>query len=102
MKGFDVLPESSERAFEALHVSSVPASLLKNQPHNLMKLVFKQSLVSGDLIDTKFYAYSSRKGSGAIHEPKAIFANSYILRVRAPQYFEPCECLPKVAQPVVR
>ena len=33
--------------------------------------------------------YSRRKSSGAVYAPKPIYANSFVLRAKAPEYFEP-------------
>ena len=45
---------------------------------------------TGSLFDTKFYAYSRRRKNGVVYEPKAIHANSWLLRKKLP-YFEQCE-----------
>ncbi|EKM56965.1 uncharacterized protein PHACADRAFT_254389 [Phanerochaete carnosa HHB-10118-sp] len=66
----------------------IPADVAKN-PEELMKLAFKRAMISGNFLDTKFYAYSRRKPSGVVYAPIAIHANSYILRAKEPQYFEP-------------
>jgi hypothetical protein len=68
----------------------IPANISKDSV-DLMKILVKQALVSGDYLDTKFYAYSRRKSSGTVYAPKAVYANSYVLRAKVPEYFEPCE-----------
>ena len=59
-----------------------------------MRVAFKRAMISGNFLDTKFYAYSRRKSSGTVYAPKAVHANSYILRAKEPQYFEPREFPP--------
>lgn len=66
---------------------SIPADIDKD-PVALMQLASKLSLDSGNFVDTKFYAFSRRNTSGAIYAPKAIYANSWMLRAKSPQYFE--------------
>lgn len=68
----------------------IPADVEKT-PDALIKLAAKLSLTNGSFIDTKFFAYSRRNQSGVVYAPKAVYANSYMLRVKAPEYFEPCE-----------
>lgn len=75
-----------------LSIAPIPADLDKS-PVVLMQLASKISLDSGNFVDTKFYAYSRRSKSGGIYSPKAIYANSWILRAKAPQYFENRESL---------
>ncbi|GJE86624.1 hypothetical protein PsYK624_027040 [Phanerochaete sordida] len=68
----------------------IPANVAKDlSAEKLMKLTFRMMMNSGDFVDTKFYAYSRRKATGVVYAPKPIFANSFILRARSPQYFEP-------------
>ena len=66
----------------------IPGNVVKSS-QDLIKLVCKLSLKSGNFIDTKFYAYSKRNAAGKVYKPMAIYANSYILRVKSPNYFEP-------------
>lgn len=47
----------------------------------------KHSLLGGAFIDTKFYAFSRKRGSGIVDRPKAVYANSAILRA-ASKYFD--------------
>ena len=68
----------------------IPADVVKD-PEGLMRLAFQRAMISGNFLDTKFYAYSRRKSSGTVHAPRAVHANSYILRAKEPQYFEPRE-----------
>ena len=44
------------------------------------------SITSGRFIDTKFYVFSRRDKSGRVGTPKALFANSRVLRTVP--YFE--------------
>lgn len=54
------------------------ASLSREQA---LRAALTTSVLSGQFIDTKFYAYSRRRtGSGLIDEPRAIYANSVALR----------------------
>ncbi|KIP10838.1 hypothetical protein PHLGIDRAFT_11103 [Phlebiopsis gigantea 11061_1 CR5-6] len=76
-------------ALEIPDTHPIVASVPKLKPQDLMKLVCKLSLTSGNFIDIKFYAYSRRNATGNVYKPKAIYANSYILRVKSPNYFEP-------------
>jgi hypothetical protein len=68
----------------------IPTDISKDSV-DLMKILVKQALVSGDYLDIKFYAYSRRKSSGTVYAPKAVYANSYVLRAKVPEYFEPCK-----------
>lgn len=72
----------------ALYAHPIPGNIVK-VPQDLIKLACKLSLTSGSFIDTKFYAYSGRSAAGKVYKPKAIYANSYILRAKSPNYFEP-------------
>ncbi|GJE86650.1 hypothetical protein PsYK624_027310 [Phanerochaete sordida] len=53
-----------------------------------MQLASKLSLDNGSFVDTKFYAFSRRNTIGMVYAPRAIYANSWILRAKSPQYFE--------------
>lgn len=66
----------------------IPANVEKKSGE-LIKLACKLSMSSGSFVDTKFYAYSKRSPSGTVHKPRSIYANSFLLRAKAPQYFEP-------------
>lgn len=73
---------------------SAPAFIpvdLDKKPGSLMKYALRTSLSTGVSIDTKFYAYSRRKASqlGTMFAPRAVYANSLILRARLPSYFDP-------------
>ena len=62
---------------------------VKSNPEELMMLAFKRAMISGSFLDTTFYAYSRRKSSGVLYSPKPVYANSFILRAKEPQYFDP-------------
>lgn len=68
----------------------IPVDLDK-KPDSLMKYALRTSLGTGVSIDTKFYAYSRRKASqpGTMFAPRAVYANSLMLRARLPSYFDP-------------
>lgn len=77
--------------------------LLPHTPHGIdsnknpgglrvAKLAYKQSLETGVYIDTRFFAYSRRKPDGTVFAPRAVYANSWILRANLSSYFEPREC----------
>ena len=68
----------------------IPADVVK-KPVALLKLACKLSMSNGSFIDTKFYAYTRRTASGGVCAPRAVFANSFVLRAKAPQYFGPCK-----------
>ncbi|EKM56940.1 uncharacterized protein PHACADRAFT_183507 [Phanerochaete carnosa HHB-10118-sp] len=78
---------SSAKASTEPPVLFIPADV-EQDPVALMQLASKLSLDSGNFVDTKFYAFSRRKASGTIYAPKAIYANSWILRAKSPQYIE--------------
>ena len=86
------MKEGSAKSTGKHSLPPIPADLDKS-PVALMQLASKLSLDSGNFIDTKFYAFSRRSQSGCIYSPKAIYANSWILRTKAPQYFENRESL---------
>ena len=71
---------------------SIPASV-QMQPEAIMQLACKLSLDNGSFIDTKFIAFSRRNASGVVYAPKAVFANSWMLRAKVPQYFENCRLI---------
>ncbi|KAJ3486470.1 hypothetical protein NLI96_g4230 [Meripilus lineatus] len=67
------------------------AGLLPSFPESLnrecyLKAAYKASLSEGTFFDTKFYVFSRRRSSGSVDTPKAVFANSAILRASS-QYF---------------
>ncbi|KIP03404.1 hypothetical protein PHLGIDRAFT_121629 [Phlebiopsis gigantea 11061_1 CR5-6] len=66
----------------------IPADV-ERQPATLLKLACKLSMASGSFVDTKFFAYTRRDGRGRVGAPRAVYANSFVLRAKAPQYFEP-------------
>lgn len=68
----------------------IPADIDK-KPESLVQLACKLSLDSGSFVDTKFFAYARRSQAGMIYSPKAVYASSWMLRSRAPEYFENCE-----------
>lgn len=74
-------------AYEVPEPVVIPADVDRT-PASLLQLACKLSLTSGQFIDTKFYAYSRRKISGEVYAPQPIYASSYLLRARAPEYFE--------------
>ncbi|KAJ3558090.1 hypothetical protein NM688_g1119 [Phlebia brevispora] len=65
-------------------------SLTSLAPTTDRKLVsqaaMRESLTGGTFVDTKFYAFS-RKSSGVVDKPMAVYANSALLR-HASKYFE--------------
>ena len=69
----------------------IPADVDKS-PEALAKLASNRSLENGTYIDTRFFAYSRRKPDGTVLAPRAVYANSWILRAKLSSYFEPCEC----------
>lgn len=66
----------------------IPADIDKD-PQALVQLACKLSLDTGMYIDTRFLAYSSRNSSGTVSMPRAVYANSWILRAKLSSYFEP-------------
>lgn len=82
-KGLKAAPRAMK-----LTAPPIPANVEK-KPEELIKLACKLSMSSGSFVDTKFYAYSKRSPSGTVHKPQSIYANSFLLRAKAPQYFEP-------------
>lgn len=49
-----------------------------------------KSMDTGHFLDTKFYVFTRRQKSGEVDLPKAIYANSYILKKRS-SYFNDCQ-----------
>ena len=49
-----------------------------------------QGISSGTFIDTKIILYSHRDSSGRVCRPKALYANSHVLK--GVPYFNDCEC----------
>lgn len=66
----------------------IPADVDKS-PEALVKLACKLSLDSGVYVDTRFFAFSCRKESGVVFAPRAVYANSWIMRAKLSNYFEP-------------
>ena len=62
-----------------------------NNSDSFMQLGYKLSLDSGSFVDTKFFAFSRRDPSGIVCGPRPIYANSWMLKAKVPQYFESCE-----------
>lgn len=48
--------------------------------NHVTRVAVKQSMTEGIFIDTKLYAFSRRKTSGIVDRPKALYANSAILK----------------------
>ena len=55
-----------------------------------LREALNQGISSGSLIDTKIILYTHRNSSGRICQPKALYANSHVLK--SVPYFEHCEC----------
>jgi hypothetical protein len=68
----------------------IPADLPK-QSEAVMQLACKLSLDGGTFIDSKFYAFSRRSEAGTIYAPKPVYANSWMLRAKVPDYFDNCK-----------
>ena len=60
-----------------------------------LREALNQGISSGSLIDTKIILYTHRDSSGRICRPKALYANSYVLK-KVP-YFKDCESTPASA-----
>ncbi|PSS15400.1 hypothetical protein PHLCEN_2v3276 [Hermanssonia centrifuga] len=69
--------------------SSMPQPTVKIENKMLLRAALKSAADSGTFIDTKFYAFSRRDPSRTAYEPKAVYANGWLLRARLPSYFEP-------------
>lgn len=69
--------------------SSVPPPAVKIEDKLLLRAALKSAADSGAFMDTKFYAFSRRDPSRKVYEPKAVYANGWLLRARVPSYFEP-------------
>jgi hypothetical protein len=65
-----------------LSISEI-ASMTQTQ---LMQVALKRSLAQGSFVDTKFYAFSRRRTTGVVDEPRPIYANSAILKARSPYF----------------
>ena len=76
-------PPSANRS----SITSVPWSADRK---HITQAAVKQSLLGGEFIDTKFYAFSRRSVAGVVDTPKPVFANSAVLKVSS-KYFEGCE-----------
>ncbi len=82
-KGGFSRPSSTAKTFSA-------APLLPNADNKLVtQAAVRQSLTGGTFIDTKFYAFSRKRSSGVVDTPRAVFANSAILRATS-KYFDGC------------
>ena len=55
-----------------------------------LREALNQGISSGNLVDTKIILYSRRDSSGRICRPKALYANSNVLKTVP--YFKDCEC----------
>ncbi|KAF7797031.1 hypothetical protein EIP86_008223 [Pleurotus ostreatoroseus] len=64
-----------------------PVGLKINNEH-LLNVVLKHTSLTGAFYDTKFYAFSRRKPDSLVFAPRAVYANSWLLRARVPAYFE--------------
>ena len=56
-----------------------------------LKEVLNDSISSGKFIDTKIILFSRRDSSGRVCRPKALYANSHVLK--SVPYFDDCEFL---------
>ena len=63
-------------------------SALSMDPPHILLDALHDSISSGTFIDTKFYAFSRREGSGRVSSPRALYCNGRILD--AVPYFSSC------------
>jgi hypothetical protein len=56
----------------------------------IMQAVLKMSLTGGSFLDTKFYAFSRKRSTGIVDEPRPVYANSALLRASS-KYFDGCK-----------
>jgi hypothetical protein len=54
-----------------------------------LKQALHDAVSSGKFIDTQIILFSRRDGSGRICEPRALYANSHVLK--SVPYFDDCE-----------
>ncbi len=64
----------------------LPAFPVSLEREKFLEAAYKASLTGGVFFDTKFYVFSRRRNSGVVDTPRAVYANSAILR-RSSQYF---------------
>ena len=64
-----------------------PAIMAATTP---LREALNRGISSGNLIDTKIVVYSHRDTSGRVCRPKALYANSHVLKIVP--YFNDCEC----------
>ena len=62
-----------------------------------LREALNKGISSGSLVDTKFILYSHGDSSGRVCRPKALYANSHVLK--AVPYFNERECTPHLAPP---
>ena len=63
-----------------------PAGMVATIP---FREALKQGITTGNFIDTKIVLYSYRDSSGRVCRPKALYANSHVLKTI--RYFNDCE-----------
>ena len=57
----------------------LPWTNAKMDPPHFLLDALKDSIVSGTFIDTKFYVFSRRDGSGRVGSPRPLYCNSRVL-----------------------
>ncbi|PSS15404.1 hypothetical protein PHLCEN_2v3280 [Hermanssonia centrifuga] len=82
-------PKALKKQESALAAPSVPLLGTTSKDTSLLRAALKGGMDSGLFFDTKFYAFSQRKPSGATFRPKPIYSNSGLLQARLPAYFGP-------------
>ena len=78
---------SSPSAMNDLSFACLPPATDKKL---ITQAAVKHSITGGVFVDTKLYAFSRKKSSGVVDTPKAVYANSAILRA-ASKYFDGCK-----------
>ena len=68
-------------------VDSIPTNMAATVA---LREALNQGISSGKFVDTKIVLYSRRDSSGRICRPKALYANSHVLKTVS--YFKDCGC----------
>lgn len=83
-------PRACEEAVVVEEAQPPPPQAFRAEPADASSLLqaCMLSLDSGNFIDTKFYAFSRRTKHGDVCAPKPIFASSWVLERKVPQYMK--------------
>ena len=69
----DIIYTADNEGHPFYHLAAMAATVA-------LREVLNQGISSGTFVDTKFILYSHRNSSGRVGRPKALYANSHVLK----------------------